>query len=257
MHEIAWERAGPILDIANLNVRCLIKNASLLASHIRQAIRGTSAVLILQSSRPTNRGKRRRVRGNFDRSPRKKNGFFHKNTIYHLRGEQSNSLALSNMRPRMNGLDIIFGSDTYSRLRETGCKVGMCPPPSEWASGARYCLTRPLWFHYTHPSPRGSSGASCRGVHDRCELQIRRVPKDLFERKITQEGNEHADFIEKNRIRHRSEQGHRLRSRPPVLSEMKRVLRSGGLLLLAFHVGDEVVHFDELWGQAVALDFAA
>jgi hypothetical protein len=36
---------------------------------------------------------------------------------------------------------------------------------------------------------------------------------------------------------------------------MKRVLRSGGLLLLAFHVGDEVVHFDELWGQAVSLDF--
>jgi hypothetical protein len=29
----------------------------------------------------------------------------------------------------MNGLDIILGSDTYSRLRETGCKVGMCPPP--------------------------------------------------------------------------------------------------------------------------------
>jgi SAM-dependent methyltransferase len=41
----------------------------------------------------------------------------------------------------------------------------------------------------------------------------------------------------------------------PVLSEMRRVLRSGGLLLLAFHVGDEVVHFDELWGQAVSLDF--
>jgi|SRR5258705_1831412 len=30
---------------------------------------------------------------------------------------------------------------------------------------------------------------------------------------------------------------------------------AGGLLLLAFHVGDEVVHFDELWGQAVSLDF--
>ncbi len=41
----------------------------------------------------------------------------------------------------------------------------------------------------------------------------------------------------------------------PVFSEMRRVLRSGGLLLLAFHVGDEVVHFDELWGQAVSLDF--
>jgi SAM-dependent methyltransferase len=41
----------------------------------------------------------------------------------------------------------------------------------------------------------------------------------------------------------------------PVLSEMRRVLRSGGLLLLAFHIGDQVVHFDELWGQAVSLDF--
>ena len=40
-----------------------------------------------------------------------------------------------------------------------------------------------------------------------------------------------------------------------VFSEMRRVLRSGGLLLLAFHVGDEVVHFDELWGQAASLDF--
>ena len=41
----------------------------------------------------------------------------------------------------------------------------------------------------------------------------------------------------------------------PVLSEMRRVLRSGGLLLLAFYVGDEVVHFAELWRQAVSLDF--
>jgi SAM-dependent methyltransferase len=40
-----------------------------------------------------------------------------------------------------------------------------------------------------------------------------------------------------------------------VLSEMRRVLRPGGLLLLAFHIGDEVVHFDELWGQSVSLDF--
>lgn len=40
-----------------------------------------------------------------------------------------------------------------------------------------------------------------------------------------------------------------------VLSEMRRVLRPGGLLLLAFHVGDEIRHFDELWGQAVSLDF--
>jgi SAM-dependent methyltransferase len=40
-----------------------------------------------------------------------------------------------------------------------------------------------------------------------------------------------------------------------VLSEMRRALRPGGLLLLAFHVGDEIRHFDELWGQAVSLDF--
>src|ERR1700730_2612773 len=65
MHEIVRERTGPILDIANLNVRCVIKTAWLLASQIRQAIRGTSAVMILQSSRPANRGKHRRVRGNF------------------------------------------------------------------------------------------------------------------------------------------------------------------------------------------------
>ena len=40
-----------------------------------------------------------------------------------------------------------------------------------------------------------------------------------------------------------------------VLSEMGRVLRPGGLLLLAFHLGDKVLHFDELWGQNVSVDF--
>ena len=40
-----------------------------------------------------------------------------------------------------------------------------------------------------------------------------------------------------------------------VLSEMRRVLRPGGLLLLVFHVGDGVVHFDELWQQSVSIDF--
>jgi SAM-dependent methyltransferase len=40
-----------------------------------------------------------------------------------------------------------------------------------------------------------------------------------------------------------------------VFSEMERVLRPGGLLLLAFHAGDEIIHFDELWGQTVSLDF--
>ena len=37
--------------------------------------------------------------------------------------------------------------------------------------------------------------------------------------------------------------------------EFRRVLRPGGLLLLAFHAGEEVVHRDELWGEPVALDF--
>jgi ubiquinone/menaquinone biosynthesis C-methylase UbiE len=40
-----------------------------------------------------------------------------------------------------------------------------------------------------------------------------------------------------------------------ALSEMKRVLGPGGLLLLAFHVGDETVHLDEWWGQHMSLNF--
>jgi SAM-dependent methyltransferase len=41
-----------------------------------------------------------------------------------------------------------------------------------------------------------------------------------------------------------------------ALLEFKRVLRPGGLLLLAFHIGEEIVHLDEWWGQRVSLDFA-
>ena len=41
-----------------------------------------------------------------------------------------------------------------------------------------------------------------------------------------------------------------------ALAEMHRVLRGGGLLLLAFHVGDHVVHLDEWWGHPVSVDFA-
>jgi SAM-dependent methyltransferase len=37
--------------------------------------------------------------------------------------------------------------------------------------------------------------------------------------------------------------------------EMRRVLRPGGLVLVAFHVGEQVLHFDELWGQNVFIDF--
>jgi SAM-dependent methyltransferase len=40
-----------------------------------------------------------------------------------------------------------------------------------------------------------------------------------------------------------------------ALAEMKRVLRPGGLLLLAFHVGDETMHLDEWWGHSVSVNF--
>ncbi len=40
-----------------------------------------------------------------------------------------------------------------------------------------------------------------------------------------------------------------------VLGEMKRALRPGGWLLLAFHIGDNVLHLDEWWGQQVSVDF--
>lgn len=40
-----------------------------------------------------------------------------------------------------------------------------------------------------------------------------------------------------------------------ALREMRRVLRAGGVLLIAFHVGEEMVHRDEMWGKAVNLDF--
>lgn len=46
--------------------------------------------------------------------------------------------------------------------------------------------------------------------------------------------------------------------RPDVvraLRELRRTLQPGGLLFLAFHIGDEVFHRDEWWGHAVDLDF--
>jgi ubiquinone/menaquinone biosynthesis C-methylase UbiE len=40
-----------------------------------------------------------------------------------------------------------------------------------------------------------------------------------------------------------------------TLRELGRALAPGGLLLVAFHIGEETVHRDELWGHAVSLDF--
>ena len=42
---------------------------------------------------------------------------------------------------------------------------------------------------------------------------------------------------------------------PQAFAEIWRVLRPGGLLLVAFHVGDEVVHLEEWWDTPVSVDF--
>ncbi|MBA3343562.1 MAG: class I SAM-dependent methyltransferase [Gemmatimonadaceae bacterium] len=41
----------------------------------------------------------------------------------------------------------------------------------------------------------------------------------------------------------------------PVFLECRRVLARHGLMLLAFHIGDQAVHVDDLWGRPVDLDF--
>jgi SAM-dependent methyltransferase len=46
--------------------------------------------------------------------------------------------------------------------------------------------------------------------------------------------------------------------RPSVvaaLRELKRVLLPGGVLLLTFHIGQQVIHRDEWWDKKVSLDF--
>lgn len=42
---------------------------------------------------------------------------------------------------------------------------------------------------------------------------------------------------------------------PRALQELKRTLHPGGVLLLTFHIGQEIIHRDEWWGKEVSLDF--
>jgi SAM-dependent methyltransferase len=41
----------------------------------------------------------------------------------------------------------------------------------------------------------------------------------------------------------------------PALDELRRVLQPGGLLFLAFHIGDDTIHLDEWWDAKVCVDF--
>jgi len=40
-----------------------------------------------------------------------------------------------------------------------------------------------------------------------------------------------------------------------ALMELRRVLKPRGVLLLAFHIGDQTVHLDEWWDRQVCVDF--
>lgn len=42
---------------------------------------------------------------------------------------------------------------------------------------------------------------------------------------------------------------------PIAFGEMARSLQPGGLLLLAFHIGDEVLRPEELWGKPIQMEF--
>ena len=44
-------------------------------------------------------------------------------------------------------------------------------------------------------------------------------------------------------------------SLPTIFWEMFRVLQARGLLFLAFHIGDEAAHYDELWNRPISMDF--
>jgi SAM-dependent methyltransferase len=40
-----------------------------------------------------------------------------------------------------------------------------------------------------------------------------------------------------------------------AMTDLKRVLRPGGALLVTFHIGQQIVHLDEWWDRPVSLDF--
>jgi len=44
-------------------------------------------------------------------------------------------------------------------------------------------------------------------------------------------------------------------SLPTAFEEMYRVLQREGLLLLAFHIGDDMIHPEQLWGKPVGMEF--
>jgi SAM-dependent methyltransferase len=44
-------------------------------------------------------------------------------------------------------------------------------------------------------------------------------------------------------------------SLPAAFREMARVLQPDGLLLLAFHAGEQTLREEELWGRPISMDF--